>query len=286
MRQEMVLQRVLADDQCKLVENYTNEAKSFITAHKDKPFFLYMPHSAVHFPIYPGKAFQNHSKNGIYGDWVEEVDWSVGQIIETVRSLGLSEKTLIIFTSDNGGTSRGTNAPLRGHKGSTLEGGMRVPTIAWMPSVIAAGSTSNVITGMIDMLPTMVKLAGGSVPTDRVIDGRDVWPSLIGKPNATPPHDHFYYFRGLNLEAVRQGQWKLHLAKQELYNLESDIGEATNVASDHPEIVARINALAKAMEGDLGTKEKGPGVRELGNVKNPQPLIDFDGTVRPGFEPK
>jgi arylsulfatase A-like enzyme len=163
---------------------------------------------------------------------------------------------------------------------------MRVPTIAWMPSVIAAGSTSNVITGMIDMLPTMVKLAGGSVPTDRVIDGRDVWPSLIGKPNATPPHDHFYYFRGLNLEAVRQGQWKLHLAKQELYNLESDIGEATNVASDHPEIVARINALAKAMEGDLGTKEKGPGVRELGNVKNPQPRIDFDGTVRPGFEPK
>jgi arylsulfatase A len=286
MRQETVLQRVLAEDQGKLVENYTNEAKSFISANKDKPFFLYMPHSAVHFPLYPGKAFHDKSKNGLYGDWVEEVDWSVGQILETVRNLGLSEKTLVIFTSDNGGTARGFNTPLRGHKASTLEGGMRVVTIAWMPKSIAAGSTCNVITGMIDVLPTVVGLAGGTVPTDRVIDGRDLWPSLTGKPDAKPPHDVFYYFKGLVLEAVRQGPWKLHLAKKELYNLDSDIGEANNVASANPDIVAQIVKLAQAMDGDLGVKEKGPGVRELGTVADPQPLIDHAGKVRAGFEAK
>ncbi len=285
MRQEKVLQRVLAEDQCKLVENYTNEAKSFITANKDKPFFLYMPHSAVHFPLYPGKAFQNKSKNGLYGDWVEELDWSVGQVLDTLRNLGLSEKTFVIFTSDNGGTNRGFNTPLRGNKGSTLEGGMRVVTIAWMPKSIAAGSTCNVITGMIDVLPTVVGLAGGAVPADRVIDGRDLWPSLTGKPDAKPPHEVFYYFKGLVLEAVRQGPWKLHLAKNELYNLGSDIGEANNVASANPDIVAQIRKLAQAMDGDLGVKEKGPGVRELGTVTNPQALIDFAGKVRTGFEP-
>ncbi len=252
----------------------------FIRAHKDEPFFLYLPHSAVHFPIYPGKAFQGKSNNGIYGDWVEEVDWSVGQVLDTVRQLGLSDNTLVIFTSDNGGTQRGVNAPLRGYKGSTWEGGMREPTIAWWPGKIPAGTETDAVTSMMDILPTFVKLAGGSPPTDRTLDGRDIWPLLADEPGATSPHDVFYYYRGLNLQAVRSGPWKLHLAKTELYNLETDIGEAMNVAAAHPEIVQRLQKLANKMEDDLGLEGIGPGCRPLGKVANAQPIIDHDGTFR------
>ncbi len=280
LRNETVLQRVLADDQTTLVERYTKEAIQFIKAHPDDPFFLYLPHSAVHFPIYPGKAFQGKSKNGIYGDWVEEVDWSVGQILDTVRQSGLSENTLIIFTSDNGGTKRAVNAPLRGFKNSTWEGGIRVPTIAWWPGKIPAKTETDAITGMMDILPTLVKLAGGEPPADRKLDGVDIWPVLSGQPNAKSPHDVFYYFRGLNLEAVRNGPWKLHLAKDELYNLKTDIGETTNVAADHADIVKRLHQLAAQMKEDLGTEGIGPGCRPLGIAQNPQPIIDYDGAFR------
>jgi arylsulfatase A-like enzyme len=277
---------VLPDDQMQFVERYTNEAVSFMRASKDKPFFLYFPHSAVHFPIYPGKAFQGKSKNGSYGDWVEEVDWSVGKVLDAVRELGLSEKTLVLFTSDNGGTPRAVNAPLRGFKGSTLEGGMRVPTIAWWPGKIKAGTTVDAITGMIDVLPTLVKLGGGEIPADRKIDGGDIWPLLTGVAGAKSPHEVFYYYRGLKLEAVRSGNMKLQLAKGELYDLEKDIGEATDVSKDHPDVVTKLKSLAEVMKDDLGLDGIGPGCRELGKVQDPQPLIGHDGKVRPGFEPK
>ena len=231
LRNETVLQRVLAHDQTTLVARYTEEAVTFIRDHQDKRFFLYLPHSAVHFPIYPGKAFQGKSNNGIYGDWVEEVDWSAGQVLDAVRRLGLSDSTLVIFTSDNGGTRRAVNAPLRGNKGSTWEGGVRVPTIAWWPGKIPAGTQTDAVTGMMDVLPTFVKLAGGRLPADRKLDGADVWPLLSGEPGAKSPHDVFYYYRGLKLEAVRSGPWKLHLAKGELYHLENDVGESTNLAA-------------------------------------------------------
>ena len=244
-----MLKRVLADDQTTLVALYTEEAVKFIREHKDEPFFLYLPHSAVHFPIYPGEAFQGKSNNGIYGDWVEEVDWSVGQVLDTVRELGLSENTLVIFTSDNGGTQRGVNAPLRGYKGSTWEGGMREPTIAWWPGKIPAGTETDAVTSMMDILPTFVKLAGGSLPADRKLDGGDIWPILAGEPGAKSPHDVFYYYRGLNLQAVRSGPWKLHLAKTELYNLETDIGETTNVAAANPDEVAAAAGLGRPDEG-------------------------------------
>ncbi|HVX62915.1 MAG TPA: sulfatase [Pirellulales bacterium] len=280
LRNETVLKRVLAHDQTTLVALYTEEAVKFIREHKDKPFFLYLPHSAVHFPIYPGEAFQGKSNNGIYGDWVEEVDWSVGQVLDTVRQLGLSKNTLVIFTSDNGGTQRGVNAPLRGYKGSTWEGGMREPTIAWWPGTIPAGTETDAVTSMMDILPTFVKFAGGSPPADRKLDGRDIWPILAGEPGAASPHDVFYYYRGLNLQAVRSGPWKLHLAKTELYNLETDIGEGANVAAAHPEIVLRLQKLAKKMKDDLGLEGIGPGCRPLGKVANAQPIIDHDGTFR------
>ena len=283
MRNETVLQRVLAEDQTKLVTRYTEEAVKFLHEQKDRTFFLYLPHSAVHFPIYPGKAFQGTSNNGIYGDWVEEVDWSVGQVLNTVRELGLSNKTMVIFTSDNGGTRRAVNTPLRGFKSSTWEGGMRVPTIAWWPGRIPAGTQTDAITGMIDVMPTLVKLAGGQLPGDRKIDGGDIWPLLAGEPSAKSPHEAFYYYRGLVLEAVRNGPWKLRLAQTELYNLENDIGESKNVAAMNAEVVRRLQALGERMKDDLGLDGIGPGCRALGTVSNPQPLIDHDGKIREGF---
>jgi len=280
LRNETVLQRVLAHDQTTLVARYTEEAVKFIREHQGERFFLYLPHSAVHFPIYPGEAFQGKSKNGIYGDWVEEVDWSVGQVLDTVRQLGLSAETLVIFTSDNGGTRRAVNAPLRGYKGSTLEGGMRVPTIAWWPGKIPAGTETDAVTGMMDVLPTFVKLAGASPPTDRKLDGADIWPILAGQPDAESAHDVFYYYRGLKLQAVRSGPWKLHLARQELYNLETDIGESSNVAAANPEVVRRLWTLAEQMRDDLGLDGIGPGCRPLGKVTDAQPIISHEGRFR------
>lgn len=286
LRNETVLQRVLPDDQQAIVENYTKEAVSFIWDHRDEPFFLYLPHSAVHFPLYPGKKFHGKSKHGLFGDWVEEVDWSVGQVLDTVRQLGLAENTMVIFSSDNGGQPKhgAINEPLRGGKGSTFEGGMRVPTIAWWPTKIPAGTASDEVVSTMDILPTFTNLAGGKVPTDRKLDGNDIWPILSGGKDAKSQYEAFYFYRGLNLQCVRSGDWKLHLANGELYNLKDDISESNNVAKAHPDVVAKLRAFAAAQEDDLGVKDIGPGCRPLGKVENPKPLIDHDGKVRAGFE--
>ncbi|MGB8169494.1 MAG: sulfatase [Chthoniobacteraceae bacterium] len=284
LENEKVIARVRQEEQIGIVERYTTAAVKFIKENKEKPFFLYLPHNAVHFPHYPGKAFQKKSANGNYGDWVEEVDWSVGQVLDALRALKLAEKTLVLFTSDNGGTPRAVNAPLRGVKGTTWEGGMREPTIAWWPGKIPAGTATDEVTGMMDVLPTLVKLGGGAVPADHQIDGRDIWPLLAGDPAAKTPHEIFYYFRGLKLEAIRSGPWKLHLAKGELFNLNTDIGEATDVAPANAEVVTRLRALAAATKDDLGAEGVGPGCRPLGRVENAQPLIGRDGTIRAGFE--
>lgn len=285
LRNEKVVRRVRAEDQTRLVSLYTEEALSFIRRHQQRPFFLYLAHNAVHWPLYPGEAFRGRSRNGLYGDWVEEVDWSVGRVLDLIRSLGLASNTLVIFTSDNGGTRRAINAPLRGFKGSTWEGGVRVPTIAWWPGRIPPGTSCDAITGMFDLLPTFVKLAGGSPPQDRKIDGQDIWPLLAGQTEVQPPHEVFHYFRGLQLQAIRKGPWKLHLKGGALYNLETDLGEQHNVADDHPAVVQELRAEAERMKDDLGLEGLGPGVRPLGRVEHPQPLIAPDGTIRPGFEP-
>jgi len=283
IRNETVIQRVKADDQTTLVQRYTQEAVKFLHENKDKSFFLYLPHNAVHFPIYPGKAFQGKSKNGVYGDWVEEVDWSVGQVLDAVRELKLDRNTLVLFTSDNGGTKLASNAPLRGFKNSTWEGGMREPTIAWWPDKIPPGTATDAVLGMFDVMPTFVKLAGGQIPTDRKIDGGDIWPLLIDAAGAQSPHNDFYYYRGLKLEAVRSGPWKLHLEKDELFNLQTDIGESANVAAANPEVVKRLHEVASLMKDDLGLDGIGPGCRPLGKVQNAKPIIGFDGTVRAEF---
>lgn len=273
LENEKVIERVRAREQTTLVQRYTEKATHFIRTHKSKPFFLYLAHTAVHFPFYPGKDFQGQSHNGNYGDWVEEVDWSVGQILNTVRELNLSRKTLVLFTSDNGGGAGvSLNAPLRGFKNSTWEGGLRVPTIAWWPEHIPASTATEAIVGMFDILPTFVKLAGGRLPADRKLDGCDIWPMLAGKAGAQSPHEVFYFYRGLKLEAVRAGPWKLHLARSELYNLATDIGEGKNIAAANPDVVQRLRSLAESMKDDLGLDGISPGCRPLGRVANPKPL--------------
>jgi len=291
MRNNTVIKRVLPGDQQALVEMYTKEAVRFIRDNQSRPFFLYLAHNAVHFPIYPGKKWAGRSPHGIYSDWVEEVDWSVGQVLDTLRETGLDRKTFVLFVSDNGGTPRAVNRPLRGFKGSTWEGGIRVPAIAWWPGQIPPGTSTDVIVGMFDVLPTFAYLAGVPLPKDRKLDGMNIWPHLIGEADGRPGHETFYYFRGLVLEGVRHGDWKLRVAanakgKPELYNLREDIGESRNVAAEHPEIVAELEKLMAEMDQDLGRDGIGPGCRPLGRVSNPRPLIDYDGTVRPGFEPK
>ena len=251
-----------------------------------------MPHTAVHTPIYPGEAFRGKSNNGRFGDWVEEVDWSAGRVLDTLRELKLDQNTLVIFTSDNGpwlikGSDGGSALPLRGGKGSTWEGGVREPTIAWWPGRVKPGSTCDVVAGTIDLLPTIVKLAGGTVPAEPIIDGRDISGLLFDTAQESPREAH-YYFAGYNLQAVRQGPWKLAIAPQpetmgkgvstdasgkepRLYNLDEEIDEHTNVAAKHPEIVKRLLALTDAMNARIGgqnpSERRAPGV-----VDNPQTL--------------
>ena len=284
-----------------LTQRYTEEAVKFLHAKKDERFFLYLPHSAIHFPLYPGREFHTKSANGLVGDWIEEVDWSVGQVLDTLRELKLDKNTVVIFTSDNGGTPRSVNKPLRGFKGSTWEGGMRVPTIAWWPGKIPAGTSTAEITSMMDFLPTFAALADAELPSNR-LDGGNIAPLLIGSENAKSPHEVFYYFKGLKLEAVRKGRWKLHLAvaeqrgkgrnqsgpksmqTQQLYNLADDASESNNLAMANPQVVAELTLLGAAMDRDLGTENIGPGCRALGKVENAAPIINLDGTTRPEFQ--
>jgi arylsulfatase A len=292
LRDEKVAELLTDEAQSRIVERYTDEALGFIRANQNQPFLLYLPHTAVHTPIWPGAAFRGKSANGRFGDWVEEVDWSVGRVLDTLRELKLHERTLVVFTSDNGpwlvkGPDGGKAGPLRGGKGSTWEGGVRVPTLAWWPGRIAPGSISDAVAGTIDLMPTAVSLAGGSVPSEPVIDGRDLSPLLFGKTKDSPREAH-YYFSSYNLQAVRQGPWKLALTAQReamgkqaagdadgkglrLYNLADEIGEQTNLADKHPAIVAKLKALADKMAAEIGGTS--PAARRAaGQVENPKTL--------------
>jgi arylsulfatase A-like enzyme len=280
-----VIERVKSAEQFTLTRRYTQQALDFIRASKDRPFFLYLPHTAVHFPLYPEKTWLGKSPNGLVGDWAQELDASTGRILDLLRELGLAENTLVIYTSDNGGAlNHGSkNTPLRGSKGQTYEGGLRVATLAWWPGTIPAGSSTDAITGHFDFLPTFAALAGAPLPSVR-LDGRDLSALLRGQPGAAG-HEVFHYYRGHKLEAVRSGPWKLHLDKNELYHLGRDLAEANNLAAAEPGRVAELRALARRMAGDLGLDDApAPGVRPLGRVTEPRPFIAADGRVRPGAD--
>jgi len=292
LRDDKVIELLTDDQQAQITERYTQEAVKFIKDHQDKPFLLYFPHTAIHTPIYPGKKFQGSSQNGRVGDWIEEVDWSTGQILDTLRELKLDQNTLVIFTSDNGPwlikeTDSGSALPLRGGKGSTWEGGVRVPTIAWWPGHIAAQSSTDAVAGTIDLLPTTVSIAGGTLPEQPVIDGRDLSPLLFSKSKESPREAH-YYFMQYQLQAVRQGPWKLAILPQNesmgrdilpdgntkaprLYHLGDDISEQQNLAAKHPEVVTKLTALATRMNEEIGGKSP-RARRPAGKVENPKTL--------------
>lgn len=273
-------------DQASLTARYVDEAVRFLRTHRARPFFLYLAHLYVHLPIYVQERFARESRNGVYGAAVAAVDWAAGVLRAELRALDLEEDTLIVFTSDNGSRAAGeggSNWPLRGVKGTTWEGGIRVPFIATWPGRIPAGSVCTAATSSVDVLPTLAALAGAQLPTDRTIDGRDMTALLTGASDVSP-HEALLCYRGNDLEAVRAGRWKLHLAKEgmaveELYDLETDVGESTNVYDAHPEVVAHILAHAERARADLGDARlglAGPGRRPVGTVDDPRPLTTFD----------
>jgi arylsulfatase A len=276
---ETVIGRMRADEQASFLARCTARTIQFITDHRNMPFFVFFTPSAVHFPYYPAPEFRGRSRNGSYGDWVEEIDARVGELLETLRRLDLERRTLVLFTSDNGAPPRGVNAPLRGFKHSTYEGGVRVPTIAWWPERIRAGTTSDVIASVMDILPTFARLAGADLSDAPKIDGLDILPALTAPSEASAPPRVFYYFYRLKLEAVREGPWKLRLADGTLYHLDDDIGESVDRSASEGSVVARLQRHVAAMENDLGLTGLGPGCRAPGRVSDPRLLIEFDGPV-------
>ena len=173
-----------------ITRQYTEEAVKFIHANKSHPFFLYLPHTAVHLPLVPAKRFRGKSRDGLYGDWVQEIDWSMGELFKALDECGIDKQTLVLFTSDNGSAraKQGSNLPLRGRKGQTDEGGMRVPCVVRWPGRIPAGTSSDAITSTLDVLPTLAHLAGANPPADRKIDGKNIWPILSGKAGPMAGH--------------------------------------------------------------------------------------------------
>ena len=260
------------DEQAELCRLFTEEAVKFIEKNKDGPFFVYLPHAFVHGPRKASPAFMAKAKTAEEAQ-VEEVDWSAGQILDAVRKAGIEKNTFVLFTSDNGGAGGLSSAPLRGGKGSAWEGGVREPTVAWWPGKVPAGSVCKEIASTMDLLPTFANWAGGKVPEDRVIDGRDVGDLFLGKPGAKTPHDRFFYHQADNLRAVRSGPWKL-FRNGSLYNLDKDLGEKKNVAAKHPELVKRLTAYMNKFEQDIKKNS-----RPIGKAKNPRTLVP-----RPGAE--
>lgn len=194
--------------QATLTQRYTQRALDFIGANRDRPFFLYLAHAMPHKPLAVSERFYRQSGAGLYGDAIAELDWSVGEILTHLRKLGLDERTLVVFTSDNGGYFGGSNGGLRGMKAMTAEGGLRIPCLARWPGRIPAGQTLATPASLIDWFPTLLARAGQPLPSDRAIDGRDLWPVLTER--STQLHDALFGFQGTTLRTVRAGRWKLH----------------------------------------------------------------------------
>lgn len=267
MRNEEIIEYPV--DQTTLTQRYTKEAVSFIKRNKEKPFFLYLAHTMPHIPLFSSEAFRGKSAGGAYGDTIEEIDWSVGEVLKVLKDEGLDDHTLVIFTSDNGpwnlsGGRGGSAFPLRGHKFATLEGGQRVPCVMRWPGHIPNGETTKEITSTIDLLPTIAHITGSKLPTKK-IDGKNIYSIMTGKAGAKSPHDYFFYYRNGTLEAARSGKWKLRFVKNKpyLYNLEEDIGEKKNQAEVFPEMVDRIHKAMIDFDAELKSQ-----IRPAGKVSS------------------
>lgn len=272
MRDAQVVERPA--DQPSLTQRYTQEAIEFIKSSDEKPFFLYLAHSMPHVPLFRSEDFVGHSRRGLYGDVIEEIDWSVGQILETLRSTGKAQNTLVVFTSDNGpwlsqrhhGGSAGL---LREGKGTTWEGGMREPTLMWWPGTIAGSQATSALGSTMDLMRTFAGLAEAELPDDRPLDSYDLEPVLRGESHGT--RDRLFYYRAYELMAVRLGPWKLHYQEQgsygteprkltkcetpKLYHLEHDPSERYNIAKQHPDVIERIQLAVEAHRSDLVAAE-------------------------------
>ena len=252
-------------DQTTITKRYTEQAIRFIKEDRDEPFFLYLPHTMVHLPLAVSPAF-NNPNNELITNAIEEVDWSVGEILKSVIAAGISDNTLVIFTSDNG-AAVGSSLPLRAKKGSVYDGGIREPTLMWWPGKISAGSVCSEVAASIDMMPTLTALCGGKLP-ERKIDGKDIWPLISGAADAKSPHENYVLMHGPG--TVRSGKWKFYPWREgkggqrrdttsrkpspdpvQLYDTVADIGETTNVASGNPEIVQRLQAAYDAHVAEI-----------------------------------
>ena len=287
------------EDQARLTTLFTERSVEFINNNKDNPFFLYVPHPMPHVPIAVSNKFKGKSTQGLYGDLMMEIDWSVGEIVKALKQNNLEENTLVIFTSDNGpwlnfGNHAGSTGGLREGKGTSFEGGQRVPTIMKWPKVISAGSISNNIAATIDVFPTIANIVSSELPKHK-IDGVDISSILEGRRDSNP-RDHLYYYYGKNnLEAVRKDNWKLvfphesrsyknvlpkndghpgpyskFTAEYALYNLRRDPGEEYNVKELYPEIVKELEDLAEIARNDLGddlNNRIGNNIRESGTIE-------------------
>jgi len=266
MRNEEIIERPA--DQTTITRRYTEETVRFIEENQDKPFFVYLAHSMPHVPLFRSPEFTGVSRHGYYGDVIEEIDWSVGQVLQKLRETGLDENTLVVFSSDNGpwlifDDHGGSAGPLRDGKGSTFDGGMREPTIFWWPETIAAGEVSADVGSTMDLMATFTSLAGLPLPSDRKLDSYDLTPVLkqTGKSN----REALFYYRGYDLMAVRVGPWKMHLKTQTgygnakravhnpplLYQLEIDPGESRNLAKDNPEVIQSIQKLIEQHQQEM-----------------------------------
>jgi arylsulfatase A-like enzyme len=290
---------VTGEDQAMLTTWYTERAVDFIARNAERPFFLYVPHSMVHVPLFVSEKFAGKSGRGLFGDVVMEIDWSVGQILDALEEHDIADDTLVVFTSDNGpwlsyGDHAGSAGPLREGKGTMFEGGCREPTIFRWPGRIPAASTCAELASTIDLLPTVAALIGAELPDHR-IDGKDIRLLMYGEPGARSPHEVFYYYyAGGQLQAVRDRRFKLHFPHRyrtldgrpggsggkpapyrqreigpALFDLENDVGETTDVRGEHPEVLARLMRLAQVAREDLGdrlTGEEGRGIRPAGRL--------------------
>ncbi len=309
----------LDPDQSQFTQRFTERAVSFIGTNKDRPFFLYVPHVMPHVPIFASGKFAGKSSRGLYGDVIEELDWSVGEIVKALTKHHLNEKTLIIFMSDNGpflsyGNHAGSAGVLREGKLTSFEGGVRTPCIMRWTGTIPALTTCSEPAGTIDLLPTIAAFVNGKL-SDRKVDGKDIGRLIMGEPDAKSPHDALFFYAGSELQAVRSGDWKLHFAHDyltvagtpgrngkpanfenlkpasitqsgiqgiatrhgykvahinlELFNMKTDPGETTNVADQHPEVVARLSQLTEGIRSELGddiSGTKGVEIREAGDT--------------------
>jgi arylsulfatase A-like enzyme len=251
-------------DQATLTRMYTDRAIEFVQRHSDEPFFVYLAHTMPHIPLYVEPEFRGRSDGGTYGDTIECIDHHLGRLLDVLSERGLLENTVVMVTSDNGPWFEGSTGGLRGRKIETWEGGIRMPFVAQWPGQIPAGSVSDEPAGLIDLLPTVVGLAGGTVPTDRPIDGIDIWPALLGGP--MPEREALYFFQYWALNAVRSGRWKLHVGRHghphpdprelpQLFDLERDPTESYNVANREPEVVDRLTDLITRFADEIAAQK-------------------------------